>query len=79
LAPSIFEPRTSSVFTLSGAALHNGFDFHTLPPHLSDLTEVAKNEAAKDGIKFFDPVLESRFSAARVTTGFMIPLHPLSP
>jgi hypothetical protein len=29
-----------------------------------------KNEAAKGGIKAFDPVFESRISAARVTTGF---------
>jgi len=29
-----------------------------------------KKEAAKGGIKAFDPVFESRISAARVTTGF---------
>ncbi len=54
------------------------FDSHTLPPHLLGLKDVVKNEPAENGNKVFDPVLESRDSAARVTTGFKIPLHRLS-
>jgi len=33
---------------LSGS--NGGFDSHTLPPYLTEMTTVAKNEAAKGGI-----------------------------
>ena len=32
---------------------NGGFDSHTLPPYLSDLSEVAKKEAAKGSNKRF--------------------------